>query len=86
MTPARTQATPAGGRRMDLRLLARAGEELERRRREEEELVDGIADELIAAGDLANIALASKLTGVSRSTLYRRIEVRRAGKPVAAAK
>jgi transcriptional regulator of acetoin/glycerol metabolism len=39
--------------------------------------LDAIADELIAAGDFANITLAAKLADIPRSTLYRRIQLRR---------
>jgi transcriptional regulator of acetoin/glycerol metabolism len=79
MSPPRTTATPAtGGRRMDLRAIARAGERRERALAEAAAELDVIADELLEAGEFANIALAAKLAGVGRTTIYRRL-VARAG-------
>lgn len=59
--------------RMDLRVIARAGE----RRRAFLSAADGeldkIVSELIAAGELANVKLAGELAEIPRSTLYRRL-------------
>jgi len=68
-------------RRMDLRVIARAGAERERAHEAAQTALDTIADECIAAGDLANVKLAAKLSGVSRGALIKRIQARREATP-----
>jgi transcriptional regulator of acetoin/glycerol metabolism len=65
-------------RRMDLRLIARKGQARQEALRRADEHLDAIVDELVQAGDRANVNLAAKLAGVPRSTLYRRMGARRA--------
>lgn len=77
MSPARTRATPARtGRRMDLRRIGRAGDAIIAARRAEDDALDAVVEELVEAGDCANITLAAKLAGVTRSTLYARLKRR----------
>ena len=64
-------------RRMDLSVIARAGERRLRAHQTAQLALDTIADECIAAGDLANVKLAAQLSGVSRGALIKRIQVRR---------
>jgi len=65
------------GRLMDLRLIGFAGHRRDQALTAAELELDAIADELIAAGDRANIVAAAKVAGVSRTTLYRRMALRR---------
>jgi hypothetical protein len=76
--PKTTTATPTGGRRMDLRVIGFAAARREQRLAEAEAELGTIVDELIAAGDFANVELAARLAGVSKGTLYRRLAARQA--------
>ena len=75
--PRITTATPAGGRRVDLRRIAPAGRRRERALKAAERELDELADELLDAGDYANLTTASTVARIPRSTIYRRLEQRR---------
>lgn len=60
-------------RRMDLRVIGRAGAQRARGLKLQEEAEAAIVAEIRAAGELANVVTASKVSGVPRSTLYRRL-------------
>ena len=77
MSPRITSATPDGGRRMDLRRIAQAGRRRDRHLASAERELDELADELLDAGNYANLTTAAKIAGVSRTTLYRRLQARR---------
>jgi len=64
-------------RRMDLSAIAMAGDRRLRAHATAQTALDTIADECIAAGDLANVKLAAQLSGVSRGALIKRIQARR---------
>lgn len=66
-------AAVTGSARMDLSLLAEAGLRRERALAEAKDALDDVVAELVRAGDDANIALAARLAGVSRDTLYARL-------------
>lgn len=70
-------ATPRPPAPMDLRKIAKAGKVRERALALAEQETDRIADELLAAGERANLNLAATLSGISRTTLYRRMRARR---------
>lgn len=76
--PGRERRGPEAGRPMDLRLLAALGERRDEHLAGAETILDRAVGELVDAGPKANIALAAKLVGVSRDTLYSRLERRRA--------
>jgi len=75
--PGREHRAPANGRPMDLRHLAALGERRDEHQAAAERVLEAAVQELIDAGPQANIALAAKLVGVSRDTLYARLERRR---------
>lgn len=66
--------------RMDLQKVAKAGERRRRALQRAEAEVDLIADELLAV-ERPNVSLAAELTGVARTTLYRRMQTRRPRTP-----
>lgn len=70
--------TTTTDRRMDLRLIARAGAARKAALERADDRLDAIADELIACGERANVRLAAEVAGVSRGALIRRIASRRA--------
>lgn len=76
--PGRESRAPEDGRPMDLRLLAALGERRDGHIANAENVLELAVAELVDAGPKANIALAAKLVGVSRDTLYSRLERRRA--------
>jgi transcriptional regulator of acetoin/glycerol metabolism len=64
--------------RMDLKVIGYAGDRRRKALDAADRELDVIADELLASGERGNLALAAKVAGVSRSTLYRRIQAREA--------
>lgn len=74
--PRTTTKTPAGGRRMDLRLIGFAGARRGELLADAEAEVERVVDELEAAGDYANVELAARLLGVGKGLLYRRLAAR----------
>jgi transcriptional regulator of acetoin/glycerol metabolism len=73
------EATRQSGR-MDLRDLARAGDDLRRARRAEADALDRIARIIEEAAPIhRNLKLASTVSLVPRSTIYRRLRHRAAG-------
>jgi len=74
-----TTTTAKTGRRMDLRAIGFAGHRRDAAIAEAAHELELIIDELVAAGDLANVSLAAKLAGVSRTTIYARLAERGPG-------
>lgn len=63
-------------RHMDLRAIGFAGDRRAKLLDAAEEELTKIVDEVIEAGDNANIRLAARVSGVPRRTLYRRLQAR----------
>lgn len=67
------EATP---QQMDLRKIGCAGAKRQELLDKAEAKVGEVVDELVRVGEDRNIELASKVSGIARSTLYRRLAKR----------
>ena len=70
---------PDTARRMNLATIAKAGDARRKALERADDRLTAIADEVIAAGDQANVSLAAETARVDRSVLVRRIKARREG-------